>query len=430
MSDPLRLVAPARLQGEIHIPGDKSISHRALVLAALATGRSRLRHRAPGEDQESMVRCLRALGVEVEASAGQTTVVGVGLRGLRSPIGDLDCGNSGNTMRFLTGALAATPGLSARLVGDASLSRRPMMRVATPLRALGAAVAPATGGGPPVEVSGRALRGCRLTMEVASAQVKTAVVLAALQAEGPSSIIEPIPTRDHTERMLGLMGLDIRTGRQIDVLPPSALEPLDLEVPGDPSAAAFFAVLAAVHPSADIVLTGVCLNPMRTGFLAVLRRMGARVEVENRRRQAGEDVGDLLVRSSRLTAAEIAPAEVPSLVDEVPILAVAATAASGTSRFRGLGELRHKEVDRIEAVASQLRLLGASIVLEGEDLVIEGPTRLVGAAVDSLGDHRMAMSLAVAASCASGQTVVGNPDAASVSYPAFYADLAALSGSR
>ncbi|MFN2462798.1 MAG: 3-phosphoshikimate 1-carboxyvinyltransferase [Candidatus Dormibacteria bacterium] len=419
---------PPRLQGEVHIPGDKSISHRALLLAALATGRSRLRHRAPGEDQESMVRCLRALGVEVSESAGETTVSGVGLRGLGAPDGDLDCGNSGNTMRFLIGALAGTPGLSVRLVGDDSLTRRPMMRVATPLRALGAEVAPAAGGTPPVEVSGRVLHGSRVTMEVPSAQVKTAVLLAALQAEGASSIIEPIPTRDHTERMLALMGVDIRAGREIEMLPPSTLDPLDLEIPGDASAAAFFAVLAAVHPSADIVLNGVCLNPTRTGFLAVLGRMGAHVQVENRRRQAGEDVGDLVVRSSRLVAADIAAAEVPSLVDEVPILAVAATAASGTSRFRGLGELRHKEVDRLEAVASQLRLLGASIAVEGDDLVIDGPTPLTGAAVSSMGDHRMAMALGVAGCVATGETVIEDAGAAAISYPGFFDELAAVSG--
>jgi 3-phosphoshikimate 1-carboxyvinyltransferase len=422
-----RTILPARrVRGAVNLPGDKSISHRGLVLGALAQGRSRLRHRGPGEDQESMVRCLGRLGVEVQGDGSDTYVDGLGLRGLREPGGDLDCGNSGNTMRFLTGALSATPGLNARLVGDASLSRRPMQRVATPLAILGADVRPANGGTAPIDVSGRRLRGASVTLEVPSAQVKTAVLLAAIQADGVTALAERLLTRDHTERLLRLLGVDVRAGTAITVVPPPRIDAFDLEIPGDPSAAAFFTVLATIHPDAELDLPAVCLNPTRTGFLEVLARMGARVEVHNQRQQAGELVADLHVTSARLTAVDVAAWEIPTLVDEVPILAVAASAATGVTRMRGLAELRHKEVDRIAAVQAQLRALGAVATIEGDDLLVEGPTPLVGAAVDSLGDHRMAMALAIAAVCAVGETRLGSASAVAVSYPAFFAQLEAV----
>ncbi|GAC1330307.1 MAG: 3-phosphoshikimate 1-carboxyvinyltransferase [Candidatus Dormibacteria bacterium] len=421
------LAAPARVRGVIQVPGDKSISHRALLLAALATGRSSLRHRAPGEDQASMVRCLRQLGVEITESGEATVVEGLGLRGLRQPTADLDCGNSGNTMRFLTGAVAATPGVRGRLVGDASLSRRPMLRVATPLRLLGAGVEPAAGGTAPIDVTGARLRGGSVTIEVPSAQVKTAVLLAALQADGVTAVNEAVLTRDHTERLMRLLGVDIRVDQAVTIQPPPRLQPFDLTVPGDPSAAAFFTVLAAVHPDARLTLPGVCLNPTRTGFLEVLARMGASIKIENQRQEAGELVGDIDVASSALRGVEVAGWEIPTLVDEVPILAVAACAAAGTTRFRGLAELRHKEVDRVAAVQAQLRAMGARIEVDGDDLIVEGDTRLVGASVSSLGDHRMAMALAVAASCAAGETRLQDPGAASVSYPGFLERLAEVS---
>jgi 3-phosphoshikimate 1-carboxyvinyltransferase len=413
----------ARLRGEVTVPGDKSISHRALVLAALAEGTSTLQHRARGADQESMAACLRQLGVEIKDVNSATRVVGVGLRGLLPPQADLECGNSGATMRFLAGALAATPGLEARLVGDASLSRRPMARVARPLALLGADVRTAAGGTAPLEVTGSRLRGGSIEIDVPSAQVKTAVLLAALQADGVTALREPVRTRDHTEMLLRRLGVDLEVGEVITLQPPSRIEAFELAVPGDPSSAAFWAVLAACHPDAELIIRGVCLNPTRIGFLEVLSRMGADVGVENPRPLGGELVGDLVIRSSALHGTEVTAAEIPSLVDEVPVLALAAAVAAGETRFRGLAELRHKEVDRVEAIASQLGLLGAGLAVQGDDLVVEGPTRLRGGAVSALGDHRMAMTLVLAGTLASGETQVEGAGVAAVSYPDFFIEL-------
>lgn len=374
-----------------------------------------------------MVRCLGLLGVRVEDGADRTTITGVGLRGLGQPPGDLDCGNSGNTIRFLTGALAATPGVKVRLIGDRSLSRRPMRRVAAPLQGLGAEIQTSAAGTAPIEISGRRLRGGSVKIEVPSAQVKTAILVAALQADGVTAVSEGTLTRDHTERLLRMLGVDIRVGAAITLQPPARLDAFDLTVPGDPSAAAFFAVLAAVHPDAQLTIRGVCLNPTRTGFLEVMGRMNATIRVENQRQEAGELVGDLVVSSSSLRGVEVPGWEIPSLVDEVPILAVAATAASGPTRFQGLAELRHKEVDRVAAVREQLGALGAAVTVEGDDMVVAGGTPLTGACVSSLGDHRMAMALAVAASCAAGETELQEAAAARVSYPGFFEQLAAVS---
>lgn len=419
--------SPARIRGEITVPGDKSISHRALVLAALAEGRSRISHRAPGEDQESMVRCLSALGVAIVAGAREAEVVGVGLRGLRRANSDLDCGNSGNTMRFLMGALAGTPDVTSRLVGDASLVRRPMQRVATPLAQLGADIDIAAGGTAPVVVRGRRLRGGSVRIDVPSAQVKTAVLLAALQSDGVTAVAEATLTRDHTERLLRQLGVDLRVGAAITLQPPPRIDGFELVVPGDPSSAAFWAVLAALHPDADLRILNVCLNPTRTGFLEVLMRMGADIRVEKQRQAGGELVGDLHVRSGELIGVVIDTWEVPSMVDEIPLLALAAASATGGSAFEGLGELRHKEVDRLTAIERQLGALGAAIAVEGDDLVVEGSSRLKGAAVSSEGDHRMAMTLAVAGSIAAGVVSLEDSEAASISYPGFYEQLESIS---
>jgi 3-phosphoshikimate 1-carboxyvinyltransferase len=426
VGEPLVVFPAQRIRGEVTVPGDKSISHRALVLAGIADGWSTIRHRAPGGDQESMVRCLRLLGVEVSGDHAGTSVRGVGLRGLRAPSGDLDCGNSGATMRFLAGALAATPDVRARLTGDASLSRRPMDRVADPLNLLGAHVRTAPGGTAPLEVEGEHLRGGVVRLNVPSAQVKTAVLLAGLQSVGVTALTEPAQTRDHTERLLSDLGVDVQVGEAITILPPRRLQGFELDVPGDPSSAAFWAVLAACHPDAELTIRGVCLNPTRIGFLEVLGRMGADVGVENPRPQAGELVGDVVVRSAELHSTEVTAAEVPSLVDEVPVLALAAALARGDTRFRALAELRHKEVDRVEAIATQLGRLGAAVAVEGDDLIVGGPTGLRGATVSAVGDHRMAMTLAVAAHLALGETRIEGAEVAAVSYPAFFEELARL----
>jgi 3-phosphoshikimate 1-carboxyvinyltransferase len=413
----------ARIRGEIRVPGDKSISHRALVLAALAEGSSHLVHRAPGFDQDSMVACLRALGVEVSDGVDGTTVAGVGLQGLVTPPAELDCGNSGATLRFLTGALAGVDGIDARLSGDASLRSRPMARIAEPLGRMGAEIEVAAGGVPPLRVRGRRLRGAAHDLPVASAQVKTALLLAGLNAEGETSVREPAVSRDHTERLLRRLGVDLRSGERIVLVPPARLGGFELAITGDPSSAAFWAVLAATHPRAELAITGVCLNPTRTGFLSVLGRMGARIDLLNAEDGSGEATADLVVRTSALHGTEVSADEAPSLIDEVPVLAVAATQAGGETVFRGLGELRIKESDRLAAIARELGKLGAAVQVEGNDLHVAGGAVLRGAQVSSGGDHRMAMALAVAANIAEGETEVDRANAASISYPDFFSDL-------
>jgi 3-phosphoshikimate 1-carboxyvinyltransferase len=422
------LLPAARIRGRIAVPGDKSISHRALVLAAIANGHSTITGRAVGEDQDSMIACLRALGVSIDDDGARTSVSGVGLRGLRSPEAELDCGNSGATMRFLTGLLAGVPGVEATLVGDASLSRRPMARVADPLRRMGADVGTSPSGLPPISVRGRQLRGADHHLAIASAQVKTAILLAGLNAAEQTFIVGRDTGRDHTERMLRMLGVDIESGDAIRMRPPAAIPAFEIEVPGDPSSAAFWLVLAAAHPDAEVAVTGVDVNPTRVAFLAVLRRMGAEIEVGDEVAAAGEPTATLTARSSRLRATEIEPEEVSALVDEIPILAVAAACAEGSSAFRGLGELRLKETDRLEAVATQLRLMGSAIAVEGDDLLITGRRGLRGARVFSHGDHRMAMSLAVAALLAAGVSEIEGAEAASVSYPGFFEVLDQLAG--
>jgi 3-phosphoshikimate 1-carboxyvinyltransferase len=426
LSPPLRLEPARAIRGRVAVPGDKSISHRALLLAAVADADSVIRGRAQGGDQESMVRCLRVLGAGVEDRPGQTVVRGVGLRGLRNPGAQLDCGNSGATMRFLAGLLAGIPGIDAVLSGDASLSRRPMERVAKPLRSMGAEVETSRTGSPPVAIHGRQLHGVGHHLPMASAQVKTAILLAGLNASGETSIFGRNTGRDHTERLLRRLGVDVDVSDPIRLRPPETIPGFDLTVPGDPSSAAFWLVLGVVHPDAEVITAGVAVNATRTGFLDVLGRMGADIDIADRSDSGGEPMATLSARTSALRAVEIEPSEVPALLDEIPILAVAAACAEGTSVFRGLGELRVKEVDRVAAVAGELGRMGATIAVEGDDLVIKGGGRLSGAPVDSRGDHRIAMSLAVAAMIATGDTEVSGAEAASVSYPGFFEVLSDL----
>jgi 3-phosphoshikimate 1-carboxyvinyltransferase len=408
------------------VPGDKSISHRALVLAAIADADSEIKGRAQGEDQASMVRSLRALGVAIEGEGERSLVRGVGLRGLHNPEGPLDCGNSGATMRFLVGLLAGTPGIEAVLVGDASLSHRPMERVAEALRRMGALVETSADGLPPVAVHGVQLQGAEHHLQVPSAQVKTAILFAGLNASGETTIFGRDTGRDHTERLLRRLGVDIKGADPIRLRPPASIPGFDLTIPGDASSAAFWLVLGVVHPDATVTTTGVGVNATRTGFLDVLRRMGADIELSDPSQSGGEPIATLSARTSALKATEIEPAEVSALLDEVPILAVAAASADGTSVFRGLGELRVKEADRVAAVAVELGRMGATITVSGDDLVITGGRRLAGASVDSHGDHRIAMSLGVAAMIATGETAVSGTEAVAVSYPGFFDVLADL----
>jgi 3-phosphoshikimate 1-carboxyvinyltransferase len=414
----------------VRVPGDKGISHRALILGALARGRTALRGLAPGEDVARTVACLRACGVEVQVDAGGRAVVqGRGLEpGLGAPAQPLDCRNSGSTMRMLAGVLAGHP-FTASLDGDVSLRRRPMRRIADPLRRMGAVVRLGPEGTPPITIEGcRPLTAISFTPEVASAQVKTAVLLAGLFAETPTMVVEPVPTRDHTERLLRLAGVEVETEGERITLRPGTPGPFGLEVPGDISSAAYFLCLAAAREGWRARCPGVGLNPGRDGFLEVLREMGAEVDVEPAEPAGGiEPVGDVEVRGRGLRATTVGGAMVPRLIDELPVLAVLATQAEGTTEIRDAEELRAKESDRITHLAAGLRRMGARCEQLHDGLVIDGPTSLHPAALEAEGDHRLAMAFAVAACLATapGETRIAGAESVTVSYPSFFRDLAA-----
>jgi len=429
----LGTIAGRSLRGTVRVPGDKSISHRALLFGAIAEGRTRIEGLLPAEDPLSTAACLRAMGVEVSPiEAGQPVLVqGVGLDGFREPEDVLDCGNSGTTMRLMLGLLAGRDGRHFILNGDASLRRRPMKRVGGPLAEMGATIAGRAGGNlAPLAIEGRALRGATIRTPVASAQVKSAILLAALTAEGPTTVIEPVQSRDHSERMLRAFGAQLSVGgsgaTEVSVTPGASLQGQDVVVPGDISSAAFWLVAGAITPGADLTIENVGLNPSRTGVLDVLAQMGASIEVLNARDVAGEPVGDLRVTHGPLQAFMIGSELIPRLVDEIPVLAVAACCAAGVSRVSGAEELRVKETDRLAVMARQLGAMGARIEEVADGMSIQGGVNLHGAEVDSETDHRVAMSLAVAAQIASGITQVHRHEAAAVSYPGFWDDLERL----
>ncbi len=429
----MRHVAPAeRVDGEVTVPGDKSISHRALILGALAVGRSYVGNLSPAADVESTASCLRACGGAVRPFGdGRASLDGAGMgRTLRSPDGVLDCGNSGTTMRLLTGVLAGHD-CNATLDGDGSLRKRPMARVADPLRRMGATIDTGYDGRPPLNVSGRALlRPIEYIVPVASAQLKSAVLLAGLSADGPTTVVEPAATRDHTERMLRMCGVDVSVGAGRITLNPAPLQPFGMRVPGDLSSAAFFLALAAARRGWRVTCPNVTLNPGRTGILDALRAMGATITVEEGEAAGGvEPAGVVTVEGGELQATVIDGDLVPRCIDEIPVLAVLATQAHGVTRIRDAEELRVKESDRIALVAEGLLAMGADVEELPDGLVITGPTRLQPAAVDSHGDHRLAMAWGVAGSLAvagAGVTVIDGAEAVAVSYPTFFDDLAQL----
>ncbi|HEV7677841.1 MAG TPA: 3-phosphoshikimate 1-carboxyvinyltransferase [Candidatus Dormibacteraeota bacterium] len=429
----MRHVAPAqRVDGEVTVPGDKSISHRALILGALAMGRSYVGGLSPAADVESTASCLRACGGAVRSFGdGRVSLDGAGMgRTLREPDGLLDCGNSGTTMRLLTGVLAGHD-VNVRLDGDPSLRRRPMGRVAEPLRRMGAVVETGYDGRPPLSVRGRSLlRPIEFVSPVASAQLKSAVMLAGLAAGGPTTVVEPSATRDHTERMLRMCGVDVSVGAGRITMTPAPLQPFGMRVPGDLSSAAFFLALAAARRGWRVTCPNVTLNPGRTGFLDALEAMGARLTVEEGEAAGGvEPVGTVTVEGGDLRATRIDGELIPRCIDELPVLAVLATQAHGVTQIRDAAELRVKESDRIALVVEGLRALGADVEELPDGLVITGPTRLQPAAVDSHGDHRLAMAWGIAGSLAvagAGVTVIDDADAVTVSYPAFFDDLAQL----
>lgn len=404
------------------MPGDKSITHRAFLFGAMAQGVTRIEGPSAGDDCASTRRCLSALGVRFEDEANGTVVsVQDGARLVR-PAARLDCGNSGTTLRLLMGVLAAS-GFDSELVGDASLNRRPMERVAAPLRAMGAKIE-TRGGLPPVRVLGSRLRGAAVRPEAASAQIKSAVLLAALQADGRTTVHEPVRTRDHTERMIRAFGGRIRCNdEEVVIEGPQRLEATLVRIPGDPSSAAPFVVAALLLPDSEVTIEGVLLNPHRVRYLDILRDMGGRVETEITSLSDAEPSGRIVARSSELRGVSLSPRDVPAVIDELPILAVAAAFARGRFEVRGASELRVKESDRIAGMVEGLTAMGARIEEREDGFSIEGGGPLVGAAVDSHGDHRIAMALSVAALRARGETEVTGAEAVSISLPGFFPEL-------
>jgi 3-phosphoshikimate 1-carboxyvinyltransferase len=429
----LGTTAGRSLKGRVQVPGDKSISHRSLLFGAIAEGTTRIEGLLPAEDPLSTAACLRAMGVEVSPIRADEPVVvqGVGLDGLQEPEDVLDCGNSGTTMRLMLGLLAGRSGRHFVLSGDGSLRRRPMRRVGDPLAQMGACISGRSGGNlAPLAIAGQHLHGASIRTPVASAQVKSAILLAALTAKGNTTVIEPVQSRDHSERMLRAFGADLQVGgpsnTEVTVVPGASLRGQEVVVPGDISSAAFWLVAGAITPGADLTVENVGLNPSRTGILDVLQQMEARIEVLNARDVAGEPVGDLRVTHGPLKAFSIGAELIPRLVDEIPVLAVAACCADGVSRVTGAEELRVKETDRLAVMARQLGAMGARIEEFADGMSIEGGVLLHGAEVDSETDHRVAMSLAVAAQIASGSTQLYRAEAAAVSYPTFWDDLQRL----
>ncbi len=427
MNDSLTLRPASGLQGTLRIPGDKSISHRALMLGALAEGETIIQGLLPGEDPISTARCLRALGAEItEINSTEVRVRGTGLGRLKEASDILDAGNSGTTLRLMMGILASQPGLFSTLTGDLSLRSRPMGRVSTPLGQMGAQIWGRQGGKyAPLAILGQSLKPFHYHSPIASAQVKSAVLLAGLLTPGQTLVTEPARSRDHSERMLRAFGAKIYTDESLTVAVegPTRLVGQTVMVPGDISSAAFWLVAASIVPHSELLLENVGINPTRTGILEVLGAMGADIEQLNPREQAGEPVADLRVRSAQLRGTTIGGSLIPRMVDEIPVLAVAALAAEGKTIIRDAEELRVKESDRLAVMTQELRTLGAQIQEHPDGLEIQGPQPLTGAAVSPHTDHRIAMSLAIASLLARGETTLEDPDCARVSYPDFWTTL-------
>jgi len=417
-------VTPALIGGQAEVPGDKSIAHRALMLASLAAGHSSIDRLPAGVDVHCTAQCLRQLGVDIRMDGGAALVASTGR--LSAPQAPLDAGNSGTTMRLLAGILAGQPFTSC-LIGDESLSRRPMTRVVGPLNAMGASIH-ANRGGAPLEIHGRTLHGINYEQPVASAQVKSAILLAGLFADGITSVSEPHRSRDHTERMLTALGVEVQVEELRATLRGGQMpHAFTMSVPGDVSSAGFL-VVAAVLGGGEVTIDEVGLNPTRSGLLDVLGEMGADIEISAQRQEMGESVGRLRVSGHIRRPITIQTAQVPGLVDELPLVVLLATQARGTSIIRGAAELRVKETDRIAAVTASLRRLGADLDELADGFVVRGPTALHGCTVSSHGDHRLAMLLAVAGGIAEGETVVDGVEAADVSFPNFAQVLRSLGG--
>ncbi|MBD2042858.1 3-phosphoshikimate 1-carboxyvinyltransferase [Microcoleus sp. FACHB-672] len=420
--------ASLSLQGSIRVPGDKSISHRALMLGAIAQGETTVEGLLLGEDPRSTASCFRALGAEIsELNTERVRVQGAGIGQLIEPANILDAGNSGTTIRLMLGLLAGQPGQFFSVTGDASLRSRPMSRVVKPLRQMGAQIWGRQDGNlAPLAIQGQHLRPIHYHSPIASAQVKSCILLAGLMTEGETTVTEPALSRDHSERMLRAFGAQLSIDPEthsVTITGPAQLHGQPVIVPGDISSAAFWLVAGSIVPDSDLVIENVGVNPTRTGILEALAMMEADIELQNQREVAGEPVADLRVRHRQLKACEIGGDLIPRLIDEIPILAVAAAFAQGTTVIRDAAELRVKESDRLAVMAHQLNRLGARVTELPDGLEITGGTPLTGAEVDSHDDHRVAMSLAIAGLNAAGTTTINRAEAAAISYPNFTATL-------
>jgi 3-phosphoshikimate 1-carboxyvinyltransferase len=426
---PVRFDPAGPLRGELRPPPDKSVSHRAALIAAMGEGETAIEGYLDSGDTRSTLAAVEALGAEVEgaAAAPRLRVRGVGLRGAREAA--VDVGNAGTLLRLLPGWLAGQEGGTWTLDGDESIRRRPVDRIAEPLREMGASLRCRDDRLPPLRIDGAPLRGISYELPVASAQVKSCLLFAGLLADGETEVVEPLPSRDHTERMLAAAGAEVeRRGETVSVRPAARLEPAEIAVPGDFSSAAFFLVAALLVRGSDVTLTGVGLNPTRTGLLGILERMGAEIEVEPGAAAAGEPSGRVRGRFSELRGTEVGGGEVPLAIDELPLVALAACFAEGETTIRDAAELRRKESDRIAAVSETLAALGARVEPTEDGMRIAGGDGLQGGAVDPRGDHRIAMLGAIAGLASAKGVEVSGMEAAAISYPGFAADLATLTG--
>ncbi|MFD2045859.1 3-phosphoshikimate 1-carboxyvinyltransferase [Ornithinibacillus salinisoli] len=411
------------IHGEIEVPGDKSISHRAVILASLAEGTSRIRHFLDGEDCMRTVEAFRSMGVSIIKNNNALIVKGGGYYSLKEPIKPLYFGNSGTTARLMIGVLASLP-IFSTVYGDESLSTRPMKRVVNPLKEMNAhIIGRDTGNLLPLAIHGQRLQGIQYVMPVKSAQVKSAILLAALHADGPTHIIEQTPTRNHTENMLNAFGINVtKNGDQITVIPGQPLRATDINVPGDISSAAFFMVAAAIVPNSKITLKSIGLNETRSGIIDILIKMGASIQISNEKKLYGERIGDVTVCSQPLQSTIIEGEIIPRLIDEIPIIALLATQAEGTTIIRDAEELKIKETDRISAIVEVLQKLGANIEGTNDGMIIHGKTTLKGGQVSSYGDHRIAMMSVIASLMASDPIAIDDTDSIAISYPSFFAD--------
>jgi 3-phosphoshikimate 1-carboxyvinyltransferase len=415
-----------RLSGAPKIPGDKSISHRGLIFGALSIGTTEIRHLLESGDVQSTASCLKQLGVEIEKRDQKTFVKGRGIGALKNPSAILDCGNSGTTIRLLMGLLSGLDGIKARLTGDQSLVKRPMKRVAAPLREMGAQIELTNQDYAPFTVTGVPLKAITYDLKIASAQIKTAVILAAISAQGETRIVGEILSRDHTERLLGHFGVKIDvSATEIKIRGGQEFRANVLNVPGDPSTAAFWMAAACMIPDSKIELKNISLNPTRIGFMKVLERMGAKIQTEMIE-TLPEPIGNIRMSYAQLKGVDVLAEEIPSLIDELPMLAVLATQAIGTTRVFGAEELRVKETDRIEAVAKNLRAMGALIETTPDGYIVNGQQKLKGAKIESFHDHRIAMAFSIGALVADSECEIMGAECVGISYPEFFVTLKEL----